>query len=38
MPPDIVELLAAAVRSVGGSPRPGQQLMAEAVHQAARTG
>src|SRR5512140_3941260 len=38
MPPDIAALLAAAVRAVGGAPRPGQQVMAEAVYTAARTG
>ncbi|HEY6793083.1 MAG TPA: ATP-dependent DNA helicase [Kineosporiaceae bacterium] len=38
MPPDIPALLATAVRAVGGSPRPGQQVMAEAVFTAAGTG
>jgi ATP-dependent DNA helicase DinG len=36
--PDVEALLAAAVRSVGGSERPGQVLMAEAVDRAIRTG
>jgi ATP-dependent DNA helicase DinG len=31
-------MLAAAVRAVGGTPRPGQQVMAEAVYAAAQTG
>ncbi len=35
---DVVALLAAAVRAVGGSTRPGQEQMAEAVDQAARDG
>jgi ATP-dependent DNA helicase DinG len=38
VPPDVVALLAAAVEAVGGSPRPGQQAMAEAVATAAGTG
>jgi ATP-dependent DNA helicase DinG len=38
VPPRIADLLAAAVQAVGGTPRPGQQEMAEAVHQAAATG
>ena len=36
--PPTRDLLAAAVGAVGGSPRPGQQQMAEAVAQAAGTG
>jgi ATP-dependent DNA helicase DinG len=38
VPHDIAALLSAAVEAVGGSPRPGQQLMAEAVARAAETG
>jgi ATP-dependent DNA helicase DinG len=38
VPPDIAELLAAAVEAVGGTPRPGQQAMAEAVSAAADGG
>ena len=36
--PDTRQLLAAAVAAVGGSDRPGQQQMAEAVAQAASSG
>ncbi|MFN2496459.1 MAG: ATP-dependent DNA helicase [Pseudonocardiaceae bacterium] len=36
--PDVEALLAAAVRAVGGTDRPGQALMAEAVDRAIRTG
>jgi ATP-dependent DNA helicase DinG len=36
--PDVGALLAAAVRAVGGTGRPGQVLMAEAVDRAIRTG
>ncbi|MGQ0719741.1 MAG: ATP-dependent DNA helicase [Pseudonocardiales bacterium] len=36
--PDVGTLLAAAVRAVGGTDRPGQALMAEAVDRAIRTG
>jgi len=36
--PTVVELLAAAVEAVGGSERPGQVLMAEAVAQAMTEG
>ncbi|MGH3926166.1 MAG: DEAD/DEAH box helicase, partial [Pseudonocardiaceae bacterium] len=36
--PDVGALLAAAVRAVGGTERPGQVLMAEAVDRAIRTG
>ncbi|HEY2765583.1 MAG TPA: ATP-dependent DNA helicase [Pseudonocardiaceae bacterium] len=36
--PDIGALLAAAVRAVGGTERPGQVLMADAVARAIRTG
>jgi ATP-dependent DNA helicase DinG len=35
---DVVALLTAAVRAVGGSPRPGQEQMALAVDQAAKDG
>jgi len=38
MPPDLAAMLAAAVEAVGGSARPGQTVMAEAVHRAATTG
>jgi ATP-dependent DNA helicase DinG len=37
-PPDVTELLAAAVRGIGGAERPGQVQMAEAVWQAIETG
>ena len=36
--PDVAELLAAAVRDIGGAERPGQVQMAEAVRQAIETG
>ena len=36
--PDVAELLAAAVRGIGGAERPGQVTMAEAVWQAIETG
>ncbi len=36
--PDVTELLAAAVRGIGGAERPGQVTMAEAVWQAIETG
>ncbi len=36
--PDVAELLAAAVRGIGGAERPGQVTMAEAVRQAIETG
>ncbi|MGH3866886.1 MAG: ATP-dependent DNA helicase [Pseudonocardiaceae bacterium] len=36
--PDVRALLAAAVHALGGSERPGQVLMAEAVDRAIRTG
>ena len=36
--PDVAELLAAAVRDIGGAERPGQVQMAEAVQQAIETG
>jgi ATP-dependent DNA helicase DinG len=36
--PDVGALLAAAVQALGGSERPGQVLMAEAVDRAIRTG
>jgi ATP-dependent DNA helicase DinG len=36
--PDVGALLAAAVHAVGGTDRPGQALMADAVDQAIRTG
>ena len=36
--PGDLALLEAAVRAVGGQPRPGQQAMAAAVHEAAATG
>ena len=36
--PDVVELLAAAVRDIGGAERPGQVAMAEAVRQSIETG
>ncbi|MGQ0776075.1 MAG: ATP-dependent DNA helicase [Pseudonocardiales bacterium] len=36
--PDVGALLAAAVRALGGTDRPGQRLMAEAVDRAIRTG
>ncbi|MGH3872662.1 MAG: ATP-dependent DNA helicase [Pseudonocardiaceae bacterium] len=36
--PDVGALLAAAVRAVGGTDRPGQTLMADAVDRAIRTG
>ncbi len=36
--PDVAELLAAAVRDIGGAERPGQVRMAEAVRQAIETG
>ena len=36
--PDVVELLAAAVRDIGGAERPGQVAMAEAVRHAIETG
>jgi ATP-dependent DNA helicase DinG len=35
--PDVVELLAAAVRDIGGAERPGQVAMAEAVRHAIET-
>ena len=35
--PDVAELLAAAVRGIGGAERPGQVTMAEAVRQAIET-
>ena len=38
VPHDIAALLSAAVEAVGGSPRAGQQAMAEAVARAAATG
>jgi ATP-dependent DNA helicase DinG len=38
VPHDIAALLSAAVEAVGGTPRPGQQSMAEAVARAAETG
>jgi len=38
VPHDVAALLAAAVAAVGGTTRPGQQTMAEAVDHAARTG
>jgi ATP-dependent DNA helicase DinG len=36
--PDVVELLAAAVRDIGGAERPGQVAMAEAVRHSIETG
>ena len=36
--PDVAELLAAAVRGIGGAERPGQVQMAEAVRHAIETG
>ena len=36
--PDVAELLAAAVRGIGGAERPGQVTMAEAVRRAIETG
>ena len=36
--PDVAELLAAAVTGIGGTERPGQVTMAEAVRQAIETG
>ena len=36
--PDVTELLAAAVRAIGGAERPGQVRMAEAVREAIETG
>ncbi|MDQ5854961.1 MAG: DEAD/DEAH box helicase, partial [Actinomycetota bacterium] len=36
--PDVGALLTAAVQALGGSERPGQVLMADAVDQAIRTG
>jgi len=36
--PDVAELLAAAVRDIGGAERPGQVTMAEAVRHAIETG
>jgi ATP-dependent DNA helicase DinG len=36
--PDVAELLAAAVRDIGGAERPGQVAMAEAVRHAIETG
>jgi len=36
--PDVADLLAAAVRGIGGAERPGQVTMAEAVRRAIETG